>query len=297
MPCHNGPPSSQRVSGHVLRKELQDNPGSAKKWESRCWQGVYVGLSSLHTSSVALIYNPTSCHVTQQFHVAFDESFTSVASADQDTSDAHITNILDKASWLYKDSFAPPTEHHLFHDDTNAHKLTALHALYSTPSTSAHSNKHLPLEKRFKAIKGSESFELWKQKENIHADVYHCTKHSRDAPRTSHTTHDHQGFSAYFSTSEPTPYPPALAPTSEGALNISMPHVYQAAIHTQDPLTQSAMLKAPDKSDFVQAQWPEIAGLEQKGVFSYHPISSLPPHARLLNAIWSYKRKRTPTGV
>ncbi len=138
---------------YVLRKELQDNPGSAKKWESRCWQGIYVGLSSLHASSVALIYNPTSCHVTQQFHVAFDESFTSAASTDQDTSDARITNILDKASWLYKDSFAPPTERHLFHDDTDAHKLTALHALYSIPSTSAHSNKHLPPEKRYKPLK------------------------------------------------------------------------------------------------------------------------------------------------
>lgn len=185
----------------MLRKELQDNPSSAKKWESCCWQGVYVGLLSIHASSIALIYNSTSCHVTQQFHVAFDESFTSIVSTNQGTSDARITNI---------------------------HKLTTLHALYSTPLASTHSNKHIPPEKRFKAIKGSESFELWKQQESIQADVYHGTKPSRAAPQTSHTTHNHQGLSAYFSTSEPTPYLPALAPTSEGASNISMPHVYQA---------------------------------------------------------------------
>jgi hypothetical protein len=55
-----------------------------------------VGLSSLHASSVTLIYNSTSCHVTREFHVAFDESFTSVASTNQGTSDARITNILER---------------------------------------------------------------------------------------------------------------------------------------------------------------------------------------------------------
>jgi len=57
------------------------------------------------------------------------------------------------------------------------------------------------------------------------------------------------------------------------------------------------MLKAPDQSNFVQAQAPEIAGLHSSGVFSYHRIDTLPPRAKLLNAILSYRRKRTPAGV
>jgi hypothetical protein len=57
-----------------------------------------------------------------------------------------------------------------------------------------------------------------------------------------------------------------------------------------DTLTQSAMLKAPDRPDFLQAQVTEIHTLHEAGVFSYHPIHTLPPKARLLNAIWSYRR-------
>jgi hypothetical protein len=57
------------------------------------------------------------------------------------------------------------------------------------------------------------------------------------------------------------------------------------------------MLKAEDKTDFLAAQIPEINNLAAAGVFSYHPISTLPTRAKLLNAIWSYKRKRTPSGL
>ncbi len=67
--------------------------------------------------------------------------------------------------------------------------------------------------------------------------------------------------------------------------------------YQSDTLTQSAMLKAPDKFDFTAAQMSEINGLIDSGIFSIHPISDLPPKARLLNKIWSYRRKRSPTGA
>jgi hypothetical protein len=283
---------------YVLRKELQDVPGSARKWESRCWQGVYVGLSSLHAGNVALIYNPATSHVTQQFHVTFDESFTSVASSNQATADTFITNLLDKTSWLYHDDFATPLQQHHFSSNMDEQQITALHALYATTPDNPNTTGTTPPEKRYKAIKGSESFELWKKQECIHADVFHCTRpNAISTPPSSPPETPTNEINTYFSTFDHPPYPLVYAPTSEGALNISPPHVYQAATQVQDTLTQSAMLKAADKQDFIKAQHPEIAGLERKGVFSYHPINTLPPKARLLNAIWSYKRKRTPTGA
>jgi hypothetical protein len=90
---------------YVLRKELQDNPGSARKWERRCWQGVYVGMSSLHASSVSLIYKPTTCHVTQQFHVTHDDTFHSVLASPQTAADAHIDTLLESTDWLFKDPY------------------------------------------------------------------------------------------------------------------------------------------------------------------------------------------------
>jgi hypothetical protein len=71
---------------------------------------------------------------------------------------------------------------------------------------------------------------------------------------------------------------------------------YQAALASNDTLTQLTMLKAPDREHFIAAQILELESLVANGVFAFHETVALPPSARLLNAIWSHKRKRSPTG-
>ena len=56
------------------------------------------------------------------------------------------------------------------------------------------------------------------------------------------------------------------------------------------------MLSQPDKAKFVSAQQPEMEGLEQGRVFMFMDMRNLPPKARLINAIWSYQRKRHSSG-
>jgi hypothetical protein len=41
--------------------------------------GLYVGRSPSHTANVALIFNPCTGHVSPQFHVVFDNDFTTVS--------------------------------------------------------------------------------------------------------------------------------------------------------------------------------------------------------------------------
>jgi hypothetical protein len=72
---------------------------------------------------------------------------------------------------------------------------------------------------------------------------------------------------------------------------------YLIADSKEDTLTQSQMFRAHDMSDFIKAQIPEIRGLERMDIFAYKPIHELPPKARLLSSIWSYRRKRRPNGV
>ena len=61
----------------VLDKKLQDGD-SVKKWRARGWKGIYVGQSMVHASNVPLVYNIATTHVTPQFHLVFDEGFTTV---------------------------------------------------------------------------------------------------------------------------------------------------------------------------------------------------------------------------
>jgi hypothetical protein len=71
---------------------------------------------------------------------------------------------------------------------------------------------------------------------------------------------------------------------------------FLAMDNKEDTLTQSQMLKTDDKGAFIAAQLPEIRGLEKMNVFEYKDIHTLPPRARLLSSIWSYRRKRHPNG-
>ncbi len=67
--------------------------------------------------------------------------------------------------------------------------------------------------------------------------------------------------------------------------------------NTGDILTQSQMFKVDDADQFIKSQQEEIAVLEKIDVMDIHPISDLPPRAKLLSSIWSYHRKRLPNGV
>ena len=45
---------------------------------SKILHGIYVGHSPSHSGSVALVLNPKTGHILPQYHVVFDESFTTV---------------------------------------------------------------------------------------------------------------------------------------------------------------------------------------------------------------------------
>ena len=48
------------------------------KWEPRSRIGIYLGHSPFHAGSVALVFNPTTGLVSPQYHVVFDDNFSTV---------------------------------------------------------------------------------------------------------------------------------------------------------------------------------------------------------------------------
>ena len=69
-----------------------------------------------------------------------------------------------------------------------------------------------------------------------------------------------------------------------------------AAMNNTDVLTQSEIKRAPDRNKFKDAQKPEIDGLLERDVFEFVDMETVPKSHRLLNATWSYRRKRRPNG-
>lgn len=60
---------------YVLHPKLQDGR-KIPKWEPRSRLGQFVGVSAMHSSSVKLIRNTATNYISPQFHVVFDEKFT-----------------------------------------------------------------------------------------------------------------------------------------------------------------------------------------------------------------------------
>ena len=63
---------------YALDAIFQDNIAVIPKWESRSCAGIYLGHSSFHAGSVAMVLNLATGHVSPQFHVVFDGEFYTV---------------------------------------------------------------------------------------------------------------------------------------------------------------------------------------------------------------------------
>ena len=62
-----------RCPCYILDKTLQTSK-MLPKWDPRSCLGVHLG----HAGSVALVLNPKTLHISPQFHVVFDNHFTTV---------------------------------------------------------------------------------------------------------------------------------------------------------------------------------------------------------------------------
>ena len=63
---------------YVLGTIFQGDISGLTKWEPRSHAGIYIGHSTFHAGSVALVLNPATGHVSPQFHVVFDDEFSTV---------------------------------------------------------------------------------------------------------------------------------------------------------------------------------------------------------------------------
>lgn len=71
---------------YVLDKKMQDGK-KLPRWKPRSTRQIFVGLSRKHASSVPMCLNPETGAITPQFHVVFDDSFSTVAASVDDLPD------------------------------------------------------------------------------------------------------------------------------------------------------------------------------------------------------------------
>jgi hypothetical protein len=85
---------------YVLDPTLQSGK-KLPKWQPRSRRGIFVGYSPTHSSDVPLILNTRTGHISPQFHVVFDDSFSTVMSLDQADEVPTFWNEFDIDEFLY----------------------------------------------------------------------------------------------------------------------------------------------------------------------------------------------------
>ena len=85
---------------YVLHKTIADGK-KLPRWRPRSTRSILMGLSSKHASTAPLVLNPNTGYITPQFHVVFDDWFSTIA-----TSEDELPNFMsDDWHKLFGDSF------------------------------------------------------------------------------------------------------------------------------------------------------------------------------------------------
>ena len=84
---------------YVLGSPLQDN-SPLPKWNPRARVGIYLGQSPCHASSVALVLNPRTLHVSPQFHLVFDDEFSTVPFLSNGEIPPHWSDLVSRSAQL-----------------------------------------------------------------------------------------------------------------------------------------------------------------------------------------------------
>ena len=90
---------------YVLDSRAQSAGGPGPpKWEPRSRIRVYLGHSPFHAGSVALVFNPKTGRVSPQFHVVFDDTFSTVPYMDAGTVPPNWPDLVKYSSELATDN-------------------------------------------------------------------------------------------------------------------------------------------------------------------------------------------------
>jgi hypothetical protein len=138
-----------RCPAYVLDPSLA-NGNPRGKWHNRCYVGVYVGVSIVHASNVAMIYNPATGLTTPAYHCLYDEDFTTVSNADPTAAqlenlDSIIQRLIQTHQWHHSDQYSDPDpsirDHNHYADPAPPSGSTMKH-VYPDAYTAFYSEAH-----------------------------------------------------------------------------------------------------------------------------------------------------------
>ena len=292
---------------YVLDNALQSGQGSPK-WKERSRLGVYLGLSPNHARSIALVLNPRTGHVSPQFHVKFDDFFETVQSkvTDLDSPDPE---------WKYLSGFATKKR-----ADNSATKggldglLTPRRGLIPPTHTRQVANELPPpvdpqQDPPMPSADDGAEHELVPEQPEAPSETIPVlqpgppvgtarqTRSGRvikNTPRYSQSMSlRDQGIVAWellIDQDEQETQPTAA--TQFATQKALEDPIAFAATNNPDILYWDQAMKAHDRDQFLEAVKVELDGHEKMGNYEPVPLTEVPKGTKLLDMVWSMRRKR-----
>lgn len=338
----------------VLDASLQSGLGAVPKWEPRCRIGVYLGHSPSHAGSVALVLNPRTGHVSPQYHVVFDDDFTTLPYIRQGLEPPNWEHLVARSRELYATrdlemdiNWATQTGTSISEGDitphtneatspsnesaeTDASDLSQVNDMVATSSTSQVSepllseprsapsttilvsegdedssdlifgkpDTDIPTEAlKLPKMKNLETIGLRRSKRKTklidRLNLFVClgTLATNAILPLQHryqdcltlATRKFQQFEQYNT-------------ILDNQLNDVHPMSFLLKLTDNEVYHFHDAMKQPDAKEFIQAMQKEVDDHENRGHWEYVKKSDMKEGAEVINAVWSFKRKRFPDG-
>ena len=305
---------------YVLDSSLQS--GTIKsKWDPRARLGIYLGHSPCHAGTVALVLNPKTLHVSPQFHVAFDDYFSTVpylASEDIPPNWSEIVKKSERVSENDYDLAKLWLESKMVDNDHLPHQEGDI-----GPSTNAVQRKEIHIPEGVESRNLSMSSEGVGDK-NINGllqptlpDLDQMTR--RKSSRTPQPTtkakkssdHTIQRMFGLAASSIKSNY----ANIKETGLSSFVTHfhninlifngtinqchhlIFSTVAPNNDVFTLKQMLQLKDIRSFVLAMMKEVEDHESRDHWELVLRKDLPAGSKTILNVWAFKRKRHPDGT
>jgi hypothetical protein len=274
----------------VLDPSLQQGH-KIPRWKPRSRVGVHLGFSPEHASSVPLVLSTTTGLVSPQFHVVFDDYFSTTNCLRTNVLPSHWSTLLSTSASKFVDNnfdSSPFVDSSWFTDTPPASSTTPVLNDTTSPSSTAQRELATPLlpSQREDVISphtgwnSTHRYETRFRKKFIaHTCVFDTT--------TSDTPFDENLYSAFIAVQD-------SYPIHSGTELSFLEHFSCTAQSNPDVLHYGSMLRDPDRPLFETDMHREISDLLCTGTVEITLRSCVPLGLKILPAIWSFRRKRAP---
>ena len=291
---------------YTLENDLATGSGMMPHWHPRSRLGLYLGPSPRHARTVGLILNLQTGLTSPQFHVSYDDFFETVRPTTGNP--AAISLWQEKAG--------------LSNINATGKKKSNITTATLSPSQGTNATDAIPRESEDGTKSNESNEELNDTNEDIHLqEVDETQEEIREQNIQVNANNNVPQDQAHTNVS---PYPPTTRSGRqvrwsrryreglESSLAETQDDEYYDALHREDYKIQDDMsnpisfaassdpdtmyfheaMKAPDAKEFLKAMSKEFNDHCDRGHWEIIQITEVPKETRILDAIWSMKRKR-----